>query len=691
MKLTRVRKRDGSLEKFSPVRIETAISKALAACHLTAPGRAAYLTQCVLEKLKKTPGGYPHVEEIQDTVEQVLMENNLAPVASAYIRYRDQRRLLRESKTVLGVEGRLKLSVTAAAVLKERYLLRRNGQVVEKPEELFRRVAHHVASGESNFGGSVSEYEEKFFSLMTNLEFLPNSPTLMNAGTSLGQLSACFVLPVEDSIEGIFEALKNMALIHQSGGGTGFSFSRLRPRGDLVASTRGQASGPLSFMEIFDAATSVVKQGGRRRGANMGILRVDHPDILEFIAAKRTQRFTNFNLSVAVTDDFLKRVLQRQDYPLINPRTNQTTRRLPAREVFEMMAQCAWESGEPGLIFLDAVNRANPTPGLGKIEACNPCGEQPLLPFESCNLGSINLTRVVEKDKINWEKLKQLVELAVRFLDDVIEVNRFPLPQVEQITRANRKIGLGIMGWADTLAQLGLAYGSQKSFELAEEVMKFINQTAFSYSCRLGEERGSFPNFPLSRYHRKVQALRHATRTTIAPTGTISVIANCSSGIEPFFGLTFLRRILNGRTFLEVNPVFERAAEKAGILSVSLMRQVMTRGSLAGLPGIPEHLRRLFVTAFDLSPTQHLKMQAAFQKYTDNAVSKTVNLPAEATVADVRKIFLMAWKSNCKGITVFRYGSRPQQVLYLGHDLNELDEFFSPATLAHCWKQTCEF
>ncbi|MCM8769467.1 MAG: adenosylcobalamin-dependent ribonucleoside-diphosphate reductase [Candidatus Omnitrophica bacterium] len=691
MNLKYIRKRDGSRQNFSSEKITQAIKRALGACHLPDHGGLSdHLTSLVIRRLKQMPGKYPGVEQVQDMVEQVLMENNLPQVASAYIRYREKRRALRESKAVLGVEDHLKLSVTAIAVLKQRYLLRQAGQIIETPEQLFRRVAHHVAQAERDFSASVSEYEEKFYQLMRDLVFLPNSPTLMNAGTPLGQLSACFVLPVEDSLGSIFESLRNMALIHQSGGGTGFSFSRLRPKGDLVSTTQGEASGPLSFMEIFDAATSVVKQGGRRRGANMAVLTVDHPDILEFIAAKRTGRFANFNLSVALTDDFLHKVIKRQTYCLINPRTRKSTRKLPAAEVFDMIAQSAWETGDPGLIFIDVINRENPVPAAGRLEACNPCGEQPLLPYESCNLGSLNLTKFVKKTSIDWNKLSQAVQLAVRFLDDVIEVNRFPLPQVEKITKANRKIGLGVMGWADTLALLGIPYGSEKSFKLAEELMAFINREAFVYSSQLGQERGSFPNFSSSRYTGKVPALRNATRTTIAPTGTLSIIANCSSGIEPFFGLAFTRRIMDGQTFLEINPVWEKAASQAGLLKASLLRQLLTQGSLQGISGVPESLRRIFLTTFDLSPKAHLLMQAAFQKHTNNAVSKTVNLPASATISEVKKVFLLAWKLGCKGITVFRYGSKTEQVLYLGKDIIESEDHL-PAMAVGCQKQTCEF
>ena len=526
---------------------------------------------------------------------------------------------------------------------------------------------------------------------MKNLEFLPNSPTLMNAGTTLGQLSACFVLPVEDSIAGIFETLKNMALIHQSGGGTGFSFSKLRPKGDIVGSTKGVASGPVSFMEIYDKATEVVKQGGRRRGANMGILSVNHPDIYEFIISKRKNILTNFNISVAVSDEFMEKVMKKEKYSLINPRNGEKVREVRADEIFDLICESAWETGDPGIIYIDEINRKNPTPEIGKIEATNPCGEQPLLPYESCNLGSINLTKVVKDKKIDWDKLKNLVELGVRFLDDVIDVNKLPVPEIEKMTKSNRKIGLGIMGWADLLAELGIPYGSEESFKLAEKLMEFINKVSFEYSCKLGEEKGSFPNFQKSIYYGKVNALRNATRTTIAPTGSISIIAGCSSGIEPIFGVVFIRNILGGSKFLEINPVFEKYAMNKGILKPSILKEILTKGSLQEIEEIPDEIKKVFLTAFDISPLTHLKMQSVFQKYTDNAVSKTVNLPFDATIEDVRKVFINGYKWKCKGVTVFRYGSKSSQVLYFGESFMEdieyltFDEEFSSCSKGICF------
>ncbi len=557
------------------------------------------------------------------------------------------------------------LSANAAEVLRKRYLRRdEQGKVAETPEEMFERVAAHVSQAEVRYGGDADYYRSRFLKMMRDREFLPNSPTLMNAGLPLGQLSACFVLPVEDSLPGIFEALKNMALIHQSGGGTGFSFSRLRPKNDVVQATGGVASGPVSFMRIFDTATDVIKQGGRRRGANMGVLRVDHPDILEFIKAKEKQGFLeNFNISVAATDGFMHAAQQGGEIELINPRSGQSTGLINAQDTMSLIANSAWRGGDPGMIFIDRINDAHPLPGL--IETTNPCGEQPLLPFESCNLGSINLANLVAKGELNWERLGELVSLAVRFLDDVIDVNRFPLNQIEEATLQSRKVGLGVMGFAEMLILMNISYNTPQAVRRAEEVMKFIAQTARGASARLGEERGSFPLFEDSKL-RNWSAMRNATLTTIAPTGTISIIAGTSSGIEPLFALAFVRNVLEGARLLEISPLFEQAARKRGIYSPKIKAELVGKGSAADIAGLPQDLKDLFVTALDIPPELHIKIQAAFQKYTDNAVSKTVNLPESATVSDVLKVYNLAYDSGCKGVTVFRYGSR-SQVLYLGN------------------------
>lgn len=555
-----------------------------------------------------------------------------------------------------------RLTTNAQELLENRYLRRNEqGSVVETPEQMFRRVAEHVASAEFRFGGEQEELSSKFGKMMREGLFLPNSPTLMNAGLSLGQLSACFVIPIKDSLEGIFEALKHMAIIHQSGGGTGFSFSRLRPRDDVVRSTGGMASGPVSFMQIFNAATEVVRQGGRRRGANMGILRADHPDIKEFVHAKeKPGSLENFNLSVGATDRFMHQALYGGELELLNPRTGKIVNCIEASELFKEMAFSAWKRGDPGILFLDRINQTHTLPGI--IEATNPCGEQPLLPYESCNLGSVNLSRFVNKGEINWERLKEIVFLAIRFLDNVIEVNRFPINRMREATLNNRKIGLGVMGFAEMLIKMEVSYNSREALSLTEDVMSFISEKAREESVRLGKDRGSFPHFEMSSM--KEEAMRNATVTTIAPAGSISIIAGTSSGIEPLFAISFQRHVL-GKVLVETSSLFEDMAKKRGIYSQSLMAEIAHKGRLRGIKGVTENLKDLFITALEVPPEQHVRIQAAFQKYTDNAVSKTVNLPQEATVEDVLDVYKLAYQLGCKGITVYRYGSR-EQVLYLG-------------------------
>lgn len=565
----------------------------------------------------------------------------------------------------------MQLSDNARTVLERRYLAKVNNEVVETPEDMLRRVAKNIAQLETN-----PIWEEKFFEVMDNLEFLPNSPTLMNAGRELQQLSACFVLPVEDSMEGIFETLKNTALIQKSGGGTGFSFSRLRPNSDVVSSTGGVASGPVSFMKCYNAATDAIKQGGTRRGANMGILRVDHPDILEFIQCKEdTSQITNFNISVALTERFMEAVFAHETYEIINPRTKEVVGEFNAWEVFELIVEMAWKNGEPGIVFLDRINRANPTPHVGEIEATNPCGEQPLLPNESCNLGSINLAKMAKKDGeewvVNWDRLKEVVEIGVRFLDNVIEVNRYPIAEIEEMTRANRKIGLGVMGFADLLMRLGIPYNSEEGVELGREIMSFIQTTGHEASSALGAERGSFPNYAGSIFAASGKPMRNATVTTIAPTGTISIIAGCSSGVEPIFALAFTRNVMDDDRLIEVNPQFEEILQEEGLHSPDLIEQVAYRGNVRGIEEIPEHLRRIFVTAYEVSPEWHIRMQAAFQEFTDNAVSKTVNFPKEATQEDIQAVYQLAYELGCKGVTVYRAGSREGEVLTVGHKKDE--------------------
>jgi len=569
----------------------------------------------------------------------------------------------------------LQLSKNALTVLERRYLRKDSeGKPLEKPAQMFRRVAHHISRAEENYGTAekAREMEEVFYRMMTEFRFLPNSPTLMNAGRALGQLAACFVLPVEDSMEGIFDALKNAAMIHKSGGGTGFSFSRLRPKNSRVGTTGGIASGPVSFMKIFNTATEQVKQGGTRRGANMAILKIDHPDIEEFISCKKTHReLNNFNISVGITDTFMEAVRGDREYDLIDPRTGTAVKALRAGDVYRELVRNAWETGDPGVIFLDRINRDNPTPELGEIESTNPCGEQPLLPLEACNLGSVNLSRFVKETDgvpaVDYEGLGETVRHAVRFLDDVIDMSRYPLPEIEKNVKGNRKIGLGVMGFADMLFQLKIPYDSEEALAAAEEIMAFIQSESREASRGLAEERGVFKNHDKSVYRERENCrFRNATTTTVAPTGTLSIIAGCSSGIEPLFALSFIRRVMDNDELLEANPYFEKTAREGGFYTPGLMDVVARKGSLREIEGIPEDVKRIFVTAHDVSPEWHVRMQAAFQKYTDNAVSKTVNLPKDASPEDVRKIYELAFRLGCKGVTIYRDGSRKNQVLTRG-------------------------
>jgi ribonucleoside-diphosphate reductase alpha chain len=760
----KVIKRDGRIVDFERNRIIEAIWKAFKATGLEDRVLAEKLGDEVVNLLDEKFGlGYtPHVEQIQDAVEETLVKHGLYEVAKAYILYRRKRSEIREFKRMLGVVDDMKLTVNAITILKSRYLIRdEKGEVCETPKQMLIRVARYIGLidafywsdvydkngrqpirqvGDFQYKPSIglSDYELKmmkrlynrlggegkmkvefekllsiieerwndlyenvidvFFQVMANRYFLPNSPTLMNANAPLGQLSACFVLPVEDSMESIFETLKNTALIHKSGGGTGFSFSRLRPKGDTVKSTSGVASGPVSFMRIYDMATEVIKQGGKRRGANMGILRIDHPDIIDFIYAKSEEGvLRNFNISVAITDKFMEAVEKNEEFELVNPRTGTPTQKVNAKYLFDLIVYNAWRTGDPGLIFIDTINKHNPTPKLGEIEATNPCGEQPLLPYESCNLGSINLELMVkyENDRwdVDWRKLGEVVKVAVHFLDNVIDANNFPVDEIEETTLKTRKIGLGVMGWANMLFRLGIPYDSEEAVSLARRVMEHINYYSKLASIELAESRGSFPAFKGSIYDSEnprmpfevegevktynlnwenirglimKHGIRNATTTTIAPTGTISLIAGTSSGIEPNFALAYSRTVLGGVRLFEINQVLEEVLKKRGLYNDELITEISKSGSLLNVQGIPEDIKKVFMTALEVDVDWHVKVQAAFQEFTDNAVSKTINLRQETSPEVVRRAFLLAYKLGCKGVTVYRYGSRREQVLEVG-------------------------
>ena len=683
-----IKKRDGRIVQFNPKKITEAIFKASQAVGKPSHRLAKKLSDEAVKILEKKvkQDEIPTVEGIQDIVEEVLIKNDYVKIAKAYIVYRQRHKKLREVRRAIldGLRTEVKSSINALTVLKKRYLKKDEaGKIIETPAELFWRVASNIAYADNTYKTLYNQDVDpnktatEFYQLLSNFEFMPNSPTLMNAGRDLQQLSACFVLPVDDAMADIFETIKNTALIHQSGGGTGFSFSRLRPRGDIVKTTGGEASGPISFMKVFNAATDVIKQGGTRRGANMGILRVDHPDILEFITCKEHEgELANFNISVAATDKFMEAVAKDGKYNIVNPRNGTITSHESAKKVFSLIVTMAWKNGEPGIIFIDRINKDNPTPELGQIESTNPCGEQPLLSYESCNLGSINLAKVVKDKKIDFEKLGQVVRSAIHFLDNVIDMSRYPIPQIEQMVEKTRKIGLGVMGFADMLAQLEIPYNSEKAVKTGEKIMKFITEEARKISSELAETRGSFPTFKESTCAKKWPKIRNATVTTIAPTGTISIISDCSSGIEPYFAISYVRRNLLdvGDELIETNPYFEKTAREGGFYSDDLMKKVAQHGTIHNLKEIPEKIRKIFVTSHDIEPEWHIKMQATFQKYTDNAVSKTINFSNDATIEDVEKAYIMAYKLGCKGITIYRDKSRSAQVLNIGQGVEKRKE-----------------
>lgn len=666
-------KRDGIETKFDPTRIREAIYKAAESIGDLDKKKIRSITEKVIAKLNKET---IDIEEIQDKIEETLVGFGEYKMAKAFILYRQKRRDSRRLAASLGVQDDMRLHPSSLAVFARRYLLKdEHGKVKETPLQLFKRVSKTISEIDRNYGKTtkeISSLNKIFFNLMVEGFFLPNSPTLMNAGAPLGQLSACFVLPVEDSIESIFKTLETTARIHQTGGGTGFNFSKLRPAGDVVKSTGGIASGPVSFMKVYDAATEEIKQGGKRRGANMGLLDVDHPNILDFITSKSQGGLRNFNISVGVTDQFMQAVQKNGQVSLCNPRTKETVQTIPARAIWDLITAEAWKTGDPGLIFLDTINKSNSNsiPKYGPINITNPCGEVPLYPFESCNLGSINLSKFALKNGkgngFDWKSFKETVAIVIHFLDNVIDANKYPVKEIEEMSRKTRRIGLGIMGWADLLVNLNIPYDSEEALELAKKIMKELTETGRAESERLGSERGNFPDFKDSIWFKRgFKYMRNSTVSCVAPTGSISILAGCSSGIEPLFSIVTVRHLEEtlGTELVDINSYFENVAIKEGFYSEDLIEKVSQSSSIKSLKEIPENVRRVFVTAHDISPEWHVRMQAAFQEYTDNAVSKTVNLPNLATPHDVEHIYLQAWKFGCKGITVYRSGSMEKQVI----------------------------
>ncbi|MBN1620779.1 adenosylcobalamin-dependent ribonucleoside-diphosphate reductase [candidate division WOR-3 bacterium] len=664
----KIKKRSGQIVQFDKSKIERAVSKAFEAKGLL-DNPAEKIASKIATEIYESKKPVIEIEEIQDMVENELMREGFFEIAKVYILYRREHADLRMAKKIIFGVGKdeSKLPLNAMEVLKARYLLKNiDGEVVESPKEMYLRVAEYVSTAENAYDKRRTPvWKENFFRIMQEGLFLPNSPTLMNAGTDYPQLAACFVIPVEDSIEGIFDAVKNAALIHKTGGGTGFSFSRLRPANDSVRSTGGIASGPVSFMKVFDVATEVIKQGGKRRGANMGVLRVDHPDIASFVRAKSEKGlFTNFNISVAMTDSFFTSLKNDKAYSLVNPRTGKETGKADAREMFGLIVSRAWDNGDPGVIFIDKINDLHTMKKTGLIEATNPCGEQPLLPNEACNLGSINLSKFVKNGRIEWDSMKDTISIAVRFLDDVIDVSRYPLPVIEKKVKENRKIGLGVMGFADFLVMLNIPYNSVEAEKTAGEVMDFIHREADRASKYMAEEKGSFPSYKLSEMAQKGEKpRRNATLTTVAPTGSISIITGAASGIEPYFDLVFIRNVLDGTQFLEVNKNLSEILEKNGLDKTAVITAIGEGTKLKDIPEIPNSIKKIFVTAHDVDPEWHVRIQAAFQKYTDNAVSKTVNFPGDATHRQVEEVYISAYETGCKGITIYRDGSRDNQVL----------------------------
>ncbi|MFC1691083.1 vitamin B12-dependent ribonucleotide reductase [Nanoarchaeota archaeon] len=670
--ISQIRKRDGRIVDFDREKIVNAVFKAAQSIGGDNRRRAELLADKVMEAINEKfhKRSIPAVEEIQDIIEDTLLREGHIRTAKAFISYRQKRSDLREAKKA-ELDGKIDeecpVSLNALTVLKKRYLLKdKDGKTIETPTTMWKRIANNIAQAERNYGTDTEKASDKFFQMMCKLEFLPNSPTIMNAGTDIQQLSACFVIPVEDSMEGIFTALKNAALIHKSGGGTGFSFSRLRPKNDNVKSTHGVSSGPISFMKVFDSATEAIKQGGKRRGANMGVLRIDHPDILEFINLKADGKtLNNFNISVGITNRFMEALEKNEDYELINPKDGSVAGMFSARAVFDNILTMAWKRGDPGLVFIDRVNEKNPVKHLGQIEATNPCGEQPLLPFESCNLGSVNLNKFMMADEkdMDWDRLRDAVHDAVHFLDNVIDMNKYPIPEIGDMSRKTRKIGLGMMGFADVLYRLGIPYDSDEGIAWGEKIMKFIFEEADKKSQQLAEERGCFPGYEGSDHEKAGIKRRNGAITTIAPTGTIGMIAEASGGLEPNFAICYIKNVMDGTQFVYANHYFEKIAKDRGFYSEALMRKIAEVGSLQTLDEIPDDVKRVFVTAQDITPEWHIKMQAAFQKWVDSSISKTINFPGDANIKDVETGYMLAWELGCKGVTIYRDGSLDNQVL----------------------------
>ncbi len=691
MGIRNVIKRDGHRVPFDENKIKNAVMRAFSNVYIkNSEEKNEKAAKHIADNVTKIIEGLKveelNVEEIQDLVEKELMEAD-ANVAKAYILYRHKHAQVRLFKSSLGISDDLKLPINSLIILSARYLLKNeNGKIIETPKQLFERVATSIANVEKKYGKNdkqILEISKEFYNAMTSFKFMPNSPTLMNAGTKLGQLSACFVIPIADSINDIFDAVKYAAIVHKSGGGTGFSFSRLRPSNDAVNTTGGVASGPISFMKIFDSATEQIKQGGKRRGANMGILRIDHPDILNFIMAKENENtLRNFNLSIAITKDFMNALSANRQYDLINPRNGKGVGKLNARAVWNLIVTMAWKTGDPGLVFIDRINSSysNPVPRLGPIESTNPCGEQPLYAYDSCNLGSINLVNMLKPVnnhfEVDWDELRRITKLGIRFLDNVIDANTYPIKQIEEMTRSIRRVGIGVMGWADMLIKLGIRYDSNEALALAENVMSFITNNARQMSQELAEERGAFPEFKNSIWYKLgYKPLRNSTVTTIAPTGTISIISNgVSQGIEPIFSVVYLRNVAEslGSNLIEVNNEFERYALENNFYSDDLMKKLAGKISIQDVEEIPDKIRRLFVTAHDIAPEWHIKMQAAFQKHVDNAVSKTINFPSQATPQDIENAYKLAYELGCKGITVYRDQSKSNQVLNAVNEKNQM-------------------